>query len=159
MTGRIGRKPSAPMSYSRATCCRALKNATPGARSPWTRGGEITSSRQLIEQRLGVLVQPGDQRRQELAQHRRPFSMLGAAGGVAEIAVELEIARLDPGRGQGLDDIGRDLWWKKRVGAAQDVKHLGLDPGEVWPGVKAEQRAAQDDQRVGVPFGGPVRGL
>src|SRR5215471_16614647 len=85
--------------------------------------------------------------------------MLGAAGGVAEIAVELEIARLDPGRGQGLDDIGRDLWWKQRVGAAQDVKHLGLDPGEVWPGVKAEQRAAQDDQRVGVPFGSPVRGL
>ena len=40
-------------------------------------------------------VQPGDQRRQELAQHRRPFGVLGAAGGMAEIAVELEIARLD----------------------------------------------------------------
>src|SRR5208337_1911079 len=71
--------------------------------------------------RRSALVQPGDQRRQELAQHRRPFGVLGAAGRMAEIAVELEIARLDPGRGQRLDDIGRDLWWKQRVGAAQDV--------------------------------------
>ena len=44
----------------------------------------------------------GDQRRQELAQHRRPFGVLGAARGMAEIAVELEIARLDPGLGQRL---------------------------------------------------------
>ena len=50
---------------------------------------------------------------------------------MAEIAVELEIARLDPGCGQGLDDIGRDLWWKQRVGAAQDVEHLGFDPREI----------------------------
>src|SRR5215831_10469749 len=78
---------------------------------------------------------------------------------MAEIAVELEITRLDPGRGQRLDDIGRDLWWKQRVGAAQDVEHLGLDPGEVRPRVKAEQRATQNDQRVGVPFRGPARGL
>src|SRR5437762_12749312 len=78
---------------------------------------------------------------------------------MVEVAVELEIPRLDPGRGQRLDDIGRDLWWKQRVGAAQDVEHLGLDPGEIRPGVKAEERTAQDDQRVGVPFGGPVRGL
>jgi len=85
--------------------------------------------------------------------------MLGAAGGMAEIAVELEIARRDPGRGQGFDDIGRDLWWKQRVGAAQDVEHLGLDPGEIRPSVEAEQGAAQDDQRVGVPFRGPLRGL
>src|SRR6516164_5295110 len=35
-------------------------------------------------------VQAGDQRRQELAQHRRPFGVLGTAGGMAEIAVELE---------------------------------------------------------------------
>src|SRR5215468_8164317 len=75
------------------------------------------------------------------------------------IAIELEIARLDPGPGQGLDDIGPDLWWKERVGATQDVEHLGLDPGEIRPGVEAEQGAAQDDQRVGVPFGGPVRSL
>src|SRR6516165_6014046 len=78
---------------------------------------------------------------------------------MAEIAVKLEVARLDPGRGQSLDDIGRDLWWKQRVGAAQDVEHPGLDPGEVGPSVEAEQCAAQDDQRVGVPFGSPVRGL
>ena len=78
---------------------------------------------------------------------------------MAEIAVELEIARLDPGRGQGLDDIGRNLWWKQRVGTAQDIENLGFDPGKIRPGVKAEQGAAQDDQRVGVPFGGPVRGL
>src|SRR6516165_694239 len=78
---------------------------------------------------------------------------------MAELAVELEVTRLDPGRGQRLDDIGRDLWWKQRVGAAQDVEHLGLEPGEVRPGVEAEQCAAQDDQRVGVPFAGPVRGL
>src|SRR5215471_151472 len=85
--------------------------------------------------------------------------MLGAARGMAEIAVELEIARLDPGCGQRLDDIGRDLWWKERVGAAQDVEHLGLDPGEIRSGVEAEQGTAQDEQRVGVPFGCPVRGL
>ena len=45
-------------------------------------------------------VQPRDERREELAQRRRPFGVLGAAGGMAEIAVELEIARLDPGRGK-----------------------------------------------------------
>src|ERR1700751_5022120 len=89
--------------------------------------------------RRSASVQPGDERRQELAQYRRPFGVLGAARGMAEIAVELEIARLDPGRGQGLDDIGRDLWWKQRVSAAQDVEHLGLDPREIRPGVKAEQ--------------------
>ena len=55
--------------------------------------------------------------------------------------------------------IGRDLRREQRIGAAQDVEHLGLDPGEIRPGVEAEQGAAQDDQRVGVPFGGPVRGL
>ena len=33
--------------------------------------------------RANASVQPGDQRRQELAQHRRPFSVLGAAGGMA----------------------------------------------------------------------------
>jgi hypothetical protein len=78
---------------------------------------------------------------------------------MAEIAVEVEIARLDPGRGLGLDDIGRDLWWEERVGAAQDVEHLGLDPGEIRPGVKAEQGAAEENQRAGISFGGPVRGL
>jgi len=52
--------------------------------------------------RRTALVQPGDQQRQERAQHRRPFGVLGAAGGMAEIAVELEIARFNPGRGQGL---------------------------------------------------------
>jgi len=109
--------------------------------------------------RRTALVQPRDQRRQEPTQHRRPFGVLGTAGGVAEIAVELEIARLDAGSAQRLDDIARDLWWKKRIGAAQDVEHLGLDPGEFRPRVKAEQRAAQNDQRVGVPFDGPVRGL
>ena len=46
------------------------------------------------------------------------FGVLGTAGGMAEVAVELEIARLDAGRGQRLDDIRRDLWWKQRVGAA-----------------------------------------
>src|SRR5947209_6098714 len=109
--------------------------------------------------RRSALVQPGDQLRQELAQYRRPFGVFGAAGRMAEIAVELEIARLGPGRGQRLDDTGRDLWREQRVGAAQDVEHPGLDPGEIRPGVEAEQCAAQDDQRVGVPFGGPVRGL
>src|SRR5215470_12186251 len=78
---------------------------------------------------------------------------------MAEIAVEFEIARLDPGCGQGLDDIGRDLWRKQRVGAAQNVEDLGLDAGKIRPGVEAEQGPAQDDQRVGVPFGGPVRSL
>jgi hypothetical protein len=52
--------------------------------------------------RRTALVQPGDQQRQERAQHRRPFGVLGAAGGMAEIVVELEITRLNPGRGQGL---------------------------------------------------------
>ena len=34
-----------------------------------------------------------------------------------------------------------------------------LQPNSFTAGVEAEQSAAQDDQRVGVPFGGPVRGL
>ena len=85
--------------------CGAAKAATEGVLA-------------LPRWRRSASVQPGDQRRQELAQHRRPFGVLGAAGGMAEIAVELEITRLDTGRGQGLDDIGRDLWWKQRVGAA-----------------------------------------
>ena len=59
------------------------------------------------------------------------FGVLGTTGGMAEIAVELEKARLDPRSGQGLDDIGRDRWWKQRVGAAQDVEHLGFDPREI----------------------------
>jgi hypothetical protein len=42
---------------------------------------------------------------------------------MAEIAVELEIARLDAGLGQAPDDIGRDLRREQRVGAAQDVRH------------------------------------
>src|SRR6516162_6088009 len=42
---------------------------------------------------LNALVQPGHQRPKKLAQRRRPFGVLGATGGMAEIAVELEIAR------------------------------------------------------------------
>jgi hypothetical protein len=45
--------------------------------------------REVFFSRRSVSVQPGDERRQELAQHRRPFGVLGAAGGMAEIAVEL----------------------------------------------------------------------
>jgi hypothetical protein len=69
---------------------------------------------QLAARRPGrsASIQPGDQWSQELAQNRRPFGVLGAARRMAEVAVELEIARLDAGRGQGLDDIRRDLWWK-----------------------------------------------
>src|SRR6516165_7960311 len=55
---------------------------------------------------LNALVQPGHQRRQKLAQRRRPFGVLGATG-----VVELEIARLDSRCGQGLRAKRRSAAW------------------------------------------------
>jgi hypothetical protein len=40
---------------------------------------------------------------------------------MAEIAVELEIARLDSARGQCLDGIARDLWREQRVIAIDNM--------------------------------------
>jgi len=64
------------------------------------------------------LVEARDERREELAQYRGPFGVLGAARGVPHIAVELEIARLDAGFLQRLDDGGRDLRREQRVAAS-----------------------------------------
>src|SRR5438270_649799 len=69
------------------------------------------------------------ERRQELAQDRRPFGVFRAARRMAEIAVELEIARRDPGGVQRLDDRRCDLWREQRVAAAQHIEDLGLDLG------------------------------
>src|SRR6516162_10380359 len=73
--------------HRRATNCHSCNLTKVGARCGL--GTRLNSP-------LSALVQPGHQRRQKLAQRRRPFGVLGATGGMAEIAVELEIARLDP---------------------------------------------------------------
>src|ERR1041384_7991282 len=78
---------------------------------------------------------------------------------MAHIAVDLEIARLDAGVLQRLNNRWRDLWREERIAAAQDVQHLRLDRPEIGPCVKAEERAAQNDQRMRIPVPRPIRGL
>src|SRR5215204_5490877 len=82
-----------------------------------------------------------NERFEEFAENRRPLGVLGAARRMAEIAVDLEIARLYPGRLRRVDHGGRDLRREQRVAAAQDVEHLGPDAGEIGPRVPAEQCA------------------
>src|ERR1044071_5640316 len=78
---------------------------------------------------------------------------------MAHIAVDLEIERLDAGVLQRLNNCWRDLWREERIAAAQDVQHLRLDRPEIGPCVEAEERAAQNDQRMRIPVPRPIGGL
>src|SRR5437899_6460288 len=73
-----------------------------------------------------------------------------------EVAVDLEIAGIDSGRGEIAHDTGRDRWRKEPVGPAQHVEDLCPDLAEVLDRVVADRGAPQYHQRVGVPPSRPI---
>src|SRR5437899_1776445 len=64
------------------------------------------------------LTEPSDQGIEELAQGGRPFGVLRPARRMAEIAVDLEVARIDPSSREVAHDRGGDRRRKKPIGSA-----------------------------------------
>src|SRR5215472_4127818 len=96
------------------------------------------------------------QRRQEFAQHGRPFGVLRPARRVAEIAVYFEITRVDTRSSERIHHPGSNRRWKEPVGPAQHIKDFRLDLAKILHAVITDRGAPQDHQRVGIETPRPI---